>query len=113
MAVQATALTEFSDNGNSRTYSTATHTTAKPRLVIQKRKVPSGNQTVAEVSFQVVHATEDAAGTVLSSKVVFEAIHRSPIDGDATDVAAALVIFRDIIAGDEFANSVDTQEWLI
>lgn len=113
MASQTTVLTEFSDNGNSRTYTTATHTTAKPRLVIQKRKVPSGSQVVQEVGVAVVHATEDANGLVLPSKVVFEATHRSPIDGLAADVTAALAIFRDIVAGDEFANSVSTQEWLI
>lgn len=113
MAGQLTALTEFSDSGNSRTYTTANHVTAKPCLVIQKRKVPSGNQTVQEVSVAVVHATEDSAGAILPSKVVFEAHHRSPIDGLAADVSAALVIFRDIIAGDEFGNSVNTQEWLV
>lgn len=113
MAAMTTVLTEFADSGNSRTYTTSTHTTAKPRLVIQKRKVPSGKQTVQEVSVQVVHATEDASSVILPSKVVFEANHRSPIDGAAADVTAALAIFRDIIAGDEYANAVSTQEWLI
>lgn len=112
MAAMTTVLTEFSDSGNSRTYTTANHTTAKPCLVIQKRKVPSGSQTVQEVSFSVVHATEDTNGAILPSKVVFEAIHRSPIDGDAADVTAAKAIFLDIVAGDEFANTVTTQEWL-
>jgi len=113
MAAQTTALTEFSDNGNSRTYVTSTHTTAKPRLVVQKRKVPVGNQTVAEVSIDVVHASADGDGVVLPQKVAFSAVFRQPLAADAVDVAAALVIFRDIIAGDEFANAVSTQEFLV
>jgi len=32
--------------------------------------------------------------------------------GTAADVDAALVVFRDIIANDEFENSIETQEWL-
>jgi len=113
MAAQTTALTEFSDNGNSRTYVTSLHTTAKPKLVVQKRKVPTGNQTVAEISIDVVHATEDVDGAVLPQKVAFSAIFRQPLAGDAVDVAAALAIFRDIVAGDEFANAVNTQEFLV
>jgi hypothetical protein len=65
-----------------------------------------------EYSCKVVHATEDADGEVLSQKVSFEAVARYPTLGDDTDTTAALAIFRDIIAGDEFGNSVSTQEWL-
>jgi hypothetical protein len=67
---------------------------------------------MAEYSCKVIHATTDADSLVLSQKVSFEAVIRYPILGDSSDIAAALVIFRDIIAGDEFGNSVDTQEWL-
>lgn len=112
MAAMTTVLTEFADNGNSRTYVLAAHTTSKPRLVIQKRKVPSGNSTVQEISIQVVYSTEDAAGNILTPKVVFEVSHRSPIDGIAADVTSALAVFRDIIAGDEFGTAVTSQKWL-
>lgn len=112
MAAMTTALTEFSDNGDSRTYTQAGHTVGKPQLVIQKRKVASGNQTVAETSVSVVNATEDVDGVVLSSKVVFQAVVRTPISGIAADVTAALATFRDVVAGDEFANAVTTQEYL-
>lgn len=112
MAAMTTVLTEFSQNGNSRTSTTTGHTALKPKLVIEKRRVPEGNQTMVEYVAKVVHATEDADGAVLSQKVAIEASVRYPLAGLSTDVDAALVIFRDIIAGDEFANSVDTQEWL-
>lgn len=112
MAAMTTVLTEFSQNGNSRTSTVTGHTAIKPRLVIEKRRVPEGNQTVAEYSCKVVYATEDGDGAVLSNKVSFEAVVRYPLLGSSTDVTAALAIFADVISGDEFANSVATQEWL-
>lgn len=112
MAAMTTTLTEFSAMGNSRTSTTSGHAAAKPKLVIEKRRVPEGNQTIIEYSCKVVHATDDDDGATLQNKVSFEAVCRYPVLGQSTDVDAALVIFRDVIAGDEFANSVDTQEWL-
>jgi len=112
MAAMTTALTEFSTLGDSRTYTTSGHTTSKPKIVVQKRKVPSGNQVMSEVSVAVIHATEDDASLILPQKVNMTVTVRSPINGQSTDVDAALVILRDIIAGDEFANSVGTQEFL-
>lgn len=112
MAVMTTVLTEFANNGNSRTSSLAGHTAVKPRLVIEKRRVPEGNQTVIEYSAKVVYATVDDDGAVLSSKVTMEAVVRHPLLGQSADVAAALAIFADIVNGDEFANSITTQEWM-
>jgi hypothetical protein len=112
MAGMTTVLTEFADQGNSRTSTTSGHTATSPKLVIEKRKVPEGGQTMAEYSCKVVHATDDADGNVLSNKVSFEGVVRYPLLGQSSDITAALVIFRDIIAGDEFGNSVTTQEWL-
>lgn len=112
MAVMTTTLTEFSQNGNSRTSTLTGHTAIKPRLVIEKRRVPEGNQTIAEYSCKVIRATEDADGAVLSNKVSFEAVVRYPVLGLSADVTAALATFTDVISGDEFANSTSTQEWL-
>lgn len=112
MAAMTTALTEFSTLGDSRTYTLADHTVQKPRLVLQKRKVPQGAQSVGSSTIAVIYATEDSDENVLDSKIVFEVSARYPIQGDMLDVAAALATFRDIIAGDEFANTVTTQEYL-
>jgi len=113
MAGMTTALTEFADNGNSRTYTYTGHTAAEPRLVIERRKTATGSASVIEDTIQVLSSTEDAAGDLLSSKVLFEAKIRRPVNGIAGDVTAALAVFRDIIAGDEFTNTVNTQEWLV
>lgn len=112
MAAMSTVLTEFSNQGNSRTSTLATHTAVLPKLVIEKRRVPEAGQTIAEYSVKAVMATVDAADVVLSQKVSFEMVVRYPVQGQADDIAAALVVIRDIIAGDEFGNSVSTQEWL-
>lgn len=112
MAAQTTALTEFSTIGDKRTYTTSGHTVSKPKIVVCKRKVPVGNQTVSEFSVDVIHATEDADGLVLQQKPSMSAVVRQPINGDAADVTAILAIFRDIVAGDEFGNAVTTSEFL-
>lgn len=112
MAAMTTVLTEFSNNGNSRTSTLTGHTTSEPKLVIEKRRVPEGNQTVAEYSFKVIEATTDANGEILTQKVSFEGVIRYPVAGIAAERTSALAFFRDIVAGDEFANSMSTQEWL-
>lgn len=112
MAVMTTVLTEFSNNGNSRTSTLSGHTAAKPKIVIEKRRVPDSNQAMIEFSVKAVYATEDADSLVLQQKVAFEATVRYPVLGQSSDVTALLAVFRDIIAGDEFANSVTTTEWL-
>jgi hypothetical protein len=112
MAAQSTALTEFATLGDSRTWTTSGHSTSDPKLVIQKRKVPSGNQVMSEVSVAVVHATDDADGAVLPQKASFTATVRYPIASSDTAVADALLIFRDIVAGDEFGTAVTTQNFL-
>lgn len=113
MAGMSTVLTEFADNGDSRTCTTSGHTASKPKLVIQKRKVPVGNEAVAEYSFSVVHGTEDAEGLPLPQRVSFTATVRYPVAGDAADISAALAIFKDAVAGDEFAASVTSQNWMV
>jgi hypothetical protein len=112
MAAMTTALTEFSNMANSRTSTLVGHTASAPELVIEKRRVPDGNQTMVEQSFKVVWATEDSEGVALANKVSFEVIGRYPVNGTFADVSSALAVAVDIIAGDEFANSIQTQEWL-
>lgn len=112
MAAMSTALTEFSDKENSRTYTYTGHTASKPKLVLQKRKVATGNQVVIEDSIAVIAATVDAASLVLPQKISFEVIVRRPITGASADVTAALAIFRDVVAGDEFTATVNGQTYL-
>jgi mannitol/fructose-specific phosphotransferase system IIA component len=112
MAGMSTTLTLFSEEKNKRTSTYSGHVVSDPHVVIETRRVPDGNQSMMESTVKVVSGIEDSDGVQLSSKVTFEATVRYPVLGIAADVAAALVIFRDIIAGDEFAATVSTQNWL-
>jgi hypothetical protein len=112
MAAMTTVLTEFTNSGNSKTSTYSGHTAVKPKLVIEKKRPIEGSASMAEYSFKVVEATEDAEGIVLSSKVSFEATVRYPKDGDSAEITSALAVFRDIVAGDEFGVSVSTLNWL-
>lgn len=113
MAAMSTALTEYSKNGDSATYTTSGHSLEKPKVVISKRKIPSGSQPVAEYSFSVVQATyQNGTTTVMPQKYSIQAIVKAPVLGTIADRAAALVIFRDIVASDEFAASVLSQNHL-
>jgi hypothetical protein len=113
MAAMTTALTPFSEQGNNRTYTYTGHTVQDPRLVLQKRTVPTGNKVVAEDVITVLSGTEDADSVPLPERVTFAVTVRRPVTGASADVTAALAVFRDIVAGDEFANTVDTQEPLV
>lgn len=112
MAVMTTVLTEFADNGNSRTYTLPSHTATEPRLVIQKRKVAVNGTSMIEDIITSISSTEDAAGVLLDGKISFETKIRRPVNGIAADVTAAQTIHREIVASDNFANTVSTQEWL-
>jgi hypothetical protein len=112
MASFATVIQEFSDKENNRTYMVSGHTVSKPRLVIQKRKVPATADASCESHLMVVYGTEDAAGSPLPSKVVFDAGVRYPANGDSADVAEALAAFRDFVASDEFTVLVNSQAYV-
>lgn len=112
MAAMTTVLTEFADNGNSRTYTLAGHTAVKPKLVIQRRVVATAPNASPEDSFDIVVGTSDADSAVLPGRIAFSVKVRRPIQGQATDVTAALATLKDIVNSDEFANTVTTQEWM-
>lgn len=112
MPALATALTEYSDEMNSRTYTVSGHSVAKPRLVIQKRKVGVPKASSSTDDIQVVFGTVDASGAILPGRIAFTVGVRRPVEAISADISAALVVFRDIVASDEFAAMVSTQNYL-
>lgn len=114
MAAMSTALTVFSTLGDTRTYYvTASHTVIKPKLILQKRKVPQGGQTMAEQALSVVYATDDAAGAVLPQKISIVATARVPADRqDDVELDLAIALFRDMVASDEFVSAIKTLGYL-
>jgi hypothetical protein len=113
MAAMTTVLTEFSDNGNSRTFTLPGHTVQAPQIVIQRRKVPSGNATTAEDTLSVLTASFDSDSAILPSKNSISAIVKRPIDGQAAELTAILATFRDLVNSDEFTNMITTQEFVL
>lgn len=106
MAALATTLTLFSDKENSRTWTTTGHTAARPKLVIQKRRVPAGSQIIQEDTISVIQAGVDAAGLTLPQKVSFQLQVRQPITMVGSTVSDALAIFRDVVQSTEFGTTV-------
>jgi len=112
VAAMSTTLTEFASLGDSRTYTVSGHSVSLPKLVIQKRKVPQGNQTVQESTISVVYGTVDAGSAVLPQKVLMSATIRYPVASTSTAITAALAVLKDIVASDEFAAMVTTQNFV-
>lgn len=112
MASFSTTMSEFSDSENRRTYAVDGHTVQLPKLVIQRRSVPKSTSAVGESQLQVVYGTKDSEGVPLASKVAFNAIVRYPNNGTASDVTAALAVFRDLVASDEFEAMVTGQTYI-
>ena len=112
MAAMTTALTEFSDKENSRVYVYTGHSVNKPKKVLQRRKEPTGGQEMIEDVITVYNGTEDANGDYLDARVTFTLTLRRPKDGIAADVAAALVVLRDIVAGDEYTAVTTSSTYL-
>lgn len=112
MPAMATVLTEYSDEANSRTYTVTGHTVAKPKLVIQKRKVGAVGGSSGQDTISVTYGAVDSLGAALSGRVAFDITIRRPVEAVSADVNAALAVFRDVVASDEFTAVVNTQNYL-
>lgn len=111
MGAMLTVVTERDDQKGRRMYTIDGSTTARPRLLLQKRK-EAGTEGVASDNISVIYGTEDANGVMLESKVVFEASVRRPNNGLVADVTAAKAVFLDIVNSDEFAQTITSQDYL-
>lgn len=113
MASIATTLTEFADQGNTRTYAAPGHTALAPRLVIQRRKVVTGAASIAETGVKLVFGLVDTVGSPLQSKATMDVSFRAPLAGTAgTPFASQLSLLREIVASDEFAIALQSQNWI-
>lgn len=107
MANMITVLTgPIARNGMTSTYTTLGHSLSKPKLVIQKGKAPSNPDASGESRVSVIHATTNSDGDILAGKIVLESSCRHPVNGQETDLDAAIVIFRDFVASDQFVTAI-------
>lgn len=112
MSAMTTTLIQFADQGNSRTYTRAGHTYDKPKLVLQRRKIPNGKSTVAEDTITVLNGTVDPDGKALPERVSLSLTVRRPLNGADADVTDALTMLREIVASDNLANMIATQNFV-
>lgn len=112
MPTIATELKSFAENGNVKTYTAPQHSVAEPRLVIQKRSIAASIASVAGTTLKVVFGTSDAAGAPIQQRISLETVARVPVSGSESDVDAAIAVFRDIVASDEFVIAVKQQLWV-
>ena len=114
MAAMTTVLEEHRDLGDSRVYAQPTHTLGLPRLCVQKRHTPSGQQTVAEDSFTIQNGVKDVDGNVLPTRASVAITVRRPINMDPTDtgLASAISLSQEFIDSDEFAAMVSGQKFV-
>jgi len=114
MAAMTTVLTEFGVSADSKQYTTSGHLAQKPRLVIQKRRVPAGPGSVGSMTTTIIRGVVDSAGANIAQRVSMAVEVRVPYDIGAADtgVADALAILKDIVNGDEFAAGISSQNFL-
>lgn len=112
MSAMTTQVVVYSDESNSRTYTISGHTVVKPRLLIQKRKIGAVGGASGVDNISVVYGAVDSTGAALPGRVAFEVTVRRPVEAVSADVTAALTAFKDVVASDEFANMVNTQNYL-
>jgi hypothetical protein len=112
MAGMTTTLTVFSNTANSRTYTAPAHTVTKPQIVVQRRRVPQNSVGLAHNELNVSFGAVDSDGEPLDRKWFFGATVRGPANGDVTDQNSALALFREMVASDEFAAMISTQNYI-
>jgi len=106
MAVMTITLSEYADNGNSRTFAKSGHSFETSRLVVQSRKQPLGNITVGTTDTNVKFTTVNSDGDLLAALINLGVSSRIPRDAVEADVDEAITLLRDFVAADEFPAMV-------
>ena len=112
MAGFTTTMSEFSTSDNSRTFAVSGHTAALPKLVVQKRRVPTGEQVMAEDTVTIVYGAAISEGVILTQKSSISIVVRRPISADSTYLTGAYVVAADLITSDQFGLMMSGQLFL-
>lgn len=112
MAAFTTVLKEYRDSGDLRVWTISGHTALDPYIVTQTRREPAASNANLETTIKVAKGTQDADGNLLASRVVFSATVKYPKQGQSADVTAALAVFRDLVASDEFTDATNTLNYV-
>lgn len=113
MAVMTTVLTEtVSNQGNTVTYMTPTHTAEQAKLVIQKSTAPTGNGVMLLDRVIISYASYDTSGALLGTKDVMEISYRRNVSSDPAIETAIQTLAEEILASDNFDDVRSRQERL-
>lgn len=112
MAALATELRKLNEYSDTLKLAISSHTAAKPRVVIQKRTTPSGNQVMLTDTVKIVYGTIHPDASPHEQNVILTLTMSRPKDGDLGDLYAARGLMSEIIACDEFVDIMNNQYYL-
>lgn len=112
MAAMSTALTQRSDAADTREWQLPTHTLAVPFLVRQRRTTAKTLTGRATDGLSFLRGGADTAGVALASPLTATINLIRQANVSSTDSAAALAIFREVVASDNFAAMWNSQTYL-
>lgn len=106
MADMTAALSFYSNVGTTITYTSAGHDLSDAKFMVQKRGQQGSGQTLYKGEVAVVQGAEDSAGDQLPNNLRLTAASSIPIGTIVADIDAAIVLFRDYVASDDFPAAV-------
>lgn len=80
VTINTLVLSDRGGDESKHTWAMSDHSSAEPRVVIQKRKVPASadENAVVQTTRKVVYGVKNASGDLLTSKASVEVIYRYP-----------------------------------
>lgn len=112
MANMTTSLTQRSDAENQREWAAPTHTLASPFTIRQRRTVAKQVTQRATDSISVLRGGLDTSGLALQTPLTAMVTLTRQANMASTDSAAALALFREIIASDNFTALWNSQGYI-
>jgi hypothetical protein len=113
MAAMVTSLIPYNEALNVKEWILDSHTALTPRKVIQKRRVPNGNQSVIEDTITLSAEAVDAEGVVLPQRCSIEIKVRRPKQHMGTQLTTVLMpLARDFVSADEFEAVISKSLYL-
>lgn len=112
MANMTTLLTQRSDTADQREWAAPSHSLAAPFLIRQKRAVAKTLTGRATDTISVLKGGVDNVGAPLAIPLSVSINISRQANMASSDAAAALALFREIVASDNFGVAWNTQGYI-
>lgn len=112
MANMTTSLVQRSDAADAREWQAPTHTLTVPFMVRQKRTSPKTLTGRASDSLSVLRGGVDNTGVALSTPLTLQLNVSRQANMAAADIAAAVALFREVVASANFDALISGQSYL-